>query len=114
MACLPQQVNQKHLGGVLMYIIDGFVCAGNAVESIKITNVKPLEDRIMLVTFNSGETRVFDSAVLNGSVYEPLQDKAIFENVSLDHGVVTWLDGSIDCAPEYIYENSYEYSDMIA
>lgn len=97
-----------------MHVIDGFVCAENAVDSIKITYAKPLEDRIMLVTFNSGETRVFDTSVLNGSVYEPLQDKSIFENVSIDHGVVTWMDGSIDCAPEYVYENSYEYSDMKA
>lgn len=27
-------------------------------------------------------------------------------------GVVTWLDEEIDCAPEYMYTNSYEYPSL--
>ena len=27
----------------------------------------------------------------------------------LNHGVVTWLDGELDIAPESMYENSYPY-----
>lgn len=25
-------------------------------------------------------------------------------------GIVTWLDGDVDCAPEFMYKNSFEYS----
>lgn len=27
------------------------------------------------------------------------------------HGVITWMNDEIDCAPEYIYEHSFEYED---
>ena len=97
-----------------MYYADGFVCGENITDPLKITDVRTLADRMMLVTFNSGETRLFDSTVLCGSVYEPLTNNEIFQKISLDHGVVTWLDGEIDCAPEYIYAHSYEYADKIA
>lgn len=97
-----------------MFVMDGFVCGGEPIETIKITSVKALDDRIMLVTFNSGEERVFDSTVLNGIVYEPLNNKEIFDSVTIDHGVLTWLDGQIDCAPEYVYSHSYEYEHMTA
>jgi hypothetical protein len=37
----------------------------------------------------------------------------VFKTAAVDHGVVTWLDGEIDCAPEFLYEHSYEYSMVI-
>ncbi|MCR5137117.1 MAG: DUF2442 domain-containing protein [Oscillospiraceae bacterium] len=77
---------------------------------MKITHVKPLPDRMMLLTFSSGETRLFDAAVLDGPVFSDLQNEDVFFSPVLDHGVVTWNDGEIDCDPEYMYEHSYEYS----
>ncbi len=97
-----------------MYYVDGFVCGGEPKDVIKIIDAKSLDDRIMLVTFNSGEERVFDSTVLDGVVFEPLKNKEIFDNVAVDHGVLTWKDGEIDCAPEFVYANSYEYAHMTA
>ena len=97
-----------------MFFVDGFVCGGEPIDSIRITEAKPLEDRIILVTFNSGEERVFDSSVLDGEVFEPLKDKAIFDGVVVEHGVLTWQNGEIDCAPEYVYANSFEYAHMTA
>jgi hypothetical protein len=72
--------------------------------------VKILPDYIMLITFSTGETRLFDATNLEGKVFEPLKDKSVFQNAEIEHGVVTWNNGEIDCAPEYMYENSYEYS----
>ncbi len=95
-----------------MYVMNGFVCGGEPSEQMKIISVKTLNDMIMLITFSNGETRLFDATVLNGEVFEPLKDDSIFKNPVIDHGVVTWLDGQIDCAPEFMYENSYDYDTM--
>ena len=92
-----------------MYISNGFVCGGKPEQSVKVTKVRCLADRIMLLTFNNGETRLFDSSILQGPVFEPLKDEHIFLHASIDHGVVTWADGEIDCSPEFMYDNSYEY-----
>ena len=64
---------------------------------------------MMLLTFSNGETRLFDATVLDGAAFEPLKDEAVFEGATLEYGVVTWKNGDIDCAPEYMYEHSYEY-----
>lgn len=45
-------------------------------------------------------------------MFEPLKDNEVFRRPTIDHGVVTWLDGQIDCAPEFMYENSYAYDTM--
>ena len=93
-----------------MYIIDGIAYAKEEQEFIEVVDVKALDDMILILKFNTGEQRVFDAAILNGEVFKPLRDRKIFNNVQIDCGVVTWMDGDIDCAPEYMYENSYEYS----
>lgn len=93
-----------------MFIMDGIVYGGEPVETLKVTKVKVLPDRIMLLTFNTGETRLFDATILNGPVFEALKEPEVFEKPVIDHGIVTWKDGSIDCAPEYMFEHSYEYS----
>ena len=95
-----------------MYISNGIVYGGEPMESIKIISIKPLNDMIMLLTFSSGETRLFDATILSGEVFEPLKNEKVFQNPVIDHGVVTWLNGEIDCAPEYMYENSYAYDTM--
>lgn len=93
-----------------MYIINDMVYGGKPTESIKIVNVKPLDDMMMILTFSTGEKRLFDATVLDGIVFEPLKDEKVFRAAVVDHGVVTWMDGDIDCAPEYMYDHSYEYS----
>ena len=94
-----------------MYYHNGFVIGGEPKETIKVTRVKTLPDRMMLITFNNGETRLFDATQLNGPVFKALENEDVFMSPVLDHGVVTWLEGEIDCAPEYMYRNSYEYEE---
>ena len=96
-----------------MYIMNGIVYGGEPVTSVEISSVKVLDDMIMLVSFSTGETRLFDATILQGEVFEPLKREEINKNPIVDHGVVTWNDGNIDCAPEFMYENSYEYSMVI-
>lgn len=93
-----------------MYIMNGIVYGGEPMTSIEVSSVKALDDMIMLVSFSTGETRLFDATILQGEVFEPLKKEDVFKNPIVNHGVVTWNDGDIDCAPEFIYNNSYEYS----
>lgn len=95
-----------------MYIINGIAYANEPVEQIEVSRVKPLEDGILLLTFNNGEKRLFDTTLLEGEVFEPLSDADIFNSVCVEDGVVTWNDDSIDCAPEYMYEHSYAYNEI--
>ena len=93
-----------------MYYSDGFVYGGSPKENMKIDEIKVLPDMIMILKFNNGEHRLFDASILTGLVYEPLKKEDVFARAYIDHGVVTWNDGDRDCAPEYMYEHSYEYS----
>ena len=93
-----------------MFVLNGIVYGGEPNEPLQINSFKILPDKIMLITFSTGETRLFDATVLNGGIFEKLKDDTVFNSAKLDHGVITWLNGEIDCAPEYMYKNSYEYS----
>ena len=93
-----------------MYYNNGFVYGGEATTGTRIDSVKPLDDMIMLITFDSGEERLFDASILTGPAYAPLYEKSVFMSPEIDHGVVTWANGTIDCAPEFMFKNSYEYS----
>ena len=50
---------------------------------------------------------------LFNKLFKKLQDERVFASPVLDHGVVTWDEGAIDCAPEYMYEHSFEYAKVI-
>jgi hypothetical protein len=93
-----------------MYIIDGIAYAGDYNKEIKIMSVKPLNNMMMLITFSTGETRLFDATyLLSMPAFKPLEDPAIFSHPLIDYGVVTWNKGEIDIAPETMYRESYPY-----
>lgn len=92
-----------------MFELNGIVYAGSPKDTIKISDAKVTGDMMMLITFSSGEKRVFDAEILNGEVFTPLKNQDIFQNFKIVHGVITWMNEEIDCAPEYMYENSYLY-----
>lgn len=77
-----------------MYVIDGIAYAGLPTQDISVTRVKPLSDLCMLVTFSTGETRLFDAtALLKGPAFGLLCDEAVFSNPIVADGVCTWADG---------------------
>ena len=92
-----------------MYIINDVCYAGEMREGIKVTEAKPLRGGMMLVTFSTGEKRLFDVTSLRGSAFAPLADERIFENPVIFHGVITWNNGEIDVAPETVYRDSFAY-----
>ena len=92
-----------------MFVYNGVVYGGEPKKCLSVISVKVLPDHVMLITFSNGEERLFDASILKGEVFEALQDEDNFKSAYVDHGVITWMDGEIDCAPEYMYQNSYEY-----
>lgn len=96
-----------------MYIVDGIAYAGKKMKEIAVQAVKPLDDMMMIVTFESGEKRLFDATqLLAYPAFQRLKDDEIFKNAKVEYGVVTWDDGEIDIAPETMYETSFEYQEM--
>ena len=97
-----------------MYIINGISYAGEFNEEIEVKKVSALEDMMMLITFNTGEKRLYDaSALLVYPAFAPLKNEEIFKSARVEYGVVIWLDGEIDIAPEALYKNSYAYTEAI-
>ncbi len=92
-----------------MFFVDGYVCGGMPTEPLKVIHIKVLSDMMMLIAFNNGETRLFDATILSGAVFSDLQNEEVFRSADIDHGIVVWKDGEIDCAPEYMYEHSFSY-----
>lgn len=80
---------------------------------LKVVDAKVTDYLMMLITFSNGEKRVFDATVLTGSAFEPLEDIDIFNNFKIVHGAITWMNEEIDCAPEYMYEHSYAYEELV-
>ena len=88
-------------------LADDIVCSPNTELPIVVLKAEPLDDHSLIVIFSTGEKRYFDAKKLTGSVFEPLKDEKIFEDMTVRHGVITWDNESIDIAPEYVYSNSY-------
>jgi hypothetical protein len=97
-----------------MFEINGILYASSKLDMIKIADAKVTGYMMMLLTFSTGEQRVFDAEILNGEVFEPLKDDSVFRNFAIVHGVITWANEEIDCAPEFMYEHSYPYSGALA
>ncbi|MBR2836051.1 MAG: DUF2442 domain-containing protein [Coriobacteriales bacterium] len=97
-----------------MFILGDYIYAGEPINGLKVENARILDAYYMLVTFNTGERRVFDATqILDYPVFKPLQDVAVFNNYTIDHGVITWDNGNIDIAPEGLYEHSYELPEQL-
>ena len=78
------------------------------MELIWITAAKVLEGHKLHLTFNNGACKVFYFAQVLAKgmpIFEPLKNLTVFRNIVLDGWTVTWQDGTIDIAPEYLYEH---------
>ena len=93
-----------------MYIIDDVCYAGEATPDIKVKEATVLRGGMLLITFSTGGQRLFDTTLLTGAVFEPLKDEKILADFTIFHGVMTWMNGEIDIAPETMYADSYPYT----
>ena len=93
-----------------MFIVNGIAYAREKQENIKVTDIKVLDDLIMIVTFSTGEQRLFDATcMLEYPAFKALENEQVFKSANIEYGVVTWDNGEIDLAPETMYEKSYAY-----
>ena len=89
-----------------MYIRNGIAYAGEPTMPLKICGVRPLPDFKLWVRFNTGEEKTVDlKPLLNDGDFRALRDPEVFRNVYIDYGCPAWNNGSIDIAPEYLYEH---------
>lgn len=92
-----------------MYILNG-VCYADKTEEKEIQYVKVLDGMMLLLTFEDGEKRLFDAHKLNGPAFECLKNPEVFKTANIEFGAVTWLNGEVDCAPEFMYNHSCPYN----
>ena len=98
-----------------MFIKDGIAYAGEKTPIIKVSGIRPMENYLLWIRFNTGEAKVFDlKPLLDSPAFAPLKDESLFRGVYIDYGVSVWMDGEIDIAPEYLYQNSIAYEEWIA
>ncbi len=93
-----------------MYIKDGIAYAGEAAPELEVASARYVGNLQMVVTFAGGEERLLDATELSDMpALAPLMDEKVLADFSIDHGVLTWLGGEIDIAPEAAYQRSFEY-----
>jgi len=99
-----------------MKIINGIVYAQKEVDILRVVSLKALDNKILLVSFNNNEERLYDaSTLLAMPAFEPLKDDNVFKSCKVIDGIISWLDGEIDIATETVYQESiiYNKSDSI-
>ena len=88
-----------------MYELNGIVYADNSAPVMTIKFVQPLDDYKLRVRFSTEEEKEVDiSFLVDEPAFKPLQDKNVFHSVYVDYGTVVWCNGTIDIAPEYLYD----------
>lgn len=86
---------------------NGWCYAESQEPMLAITAAENLGAYQLKVHFNTGEDRVFDGrSLLSAEVFAPLADEKVFSDYKLDYETLTWLNGEVDIAPEYVLEHS--------
>ncbi len=92
--------------------IKGDKCyAAGKAPILKISSVRNLGNYQLVVAFNNGDVNLFDGRRLlnEGEVFAPLAEESVFNDYTLDYETLTWQNGEIDIAPEYVHANSSAY-----
>jgi len=85
-----------------------------------IIRAKPLGPRVsavsalggykLAISFNNGETRMFDAEhLLSLEAFSPLRDNQFFKGVTVAYGSLFWSD-DIDYCPDTLYAESFPMS----
>lgn len=71
-----------------------------------VRDVRAFENYTLLITFASGEVKLYDARpLLEHPLYAPLKDRNFFLKAHVECGTVVWSD-EVDIAPEHLYEQS--------
>ncbi len=97
-----------------MFEENGIIYASDAAPEIQVTGARSVGSACLIVMFDTGKERLLDTAeLLYMPAFEPLSDPDIAEAAYVDHGMLMWLNGTIDLAPKATYCMSHEYVDPI-
>ena len=74
------------------------------MELVWITNAKYLGEYRLELTFSNGTVKVFDAKdyIASRPLFAALKDQKTFSQFELDGWTVSWLNGKLDIAPEYL------------
>lgn len=93
-----------------MYVIDGIAYAGEQEETIKVKSARVINDLCLLLTFSTGEQRIYDAKpLMQYPAFQPLANPELFNQVVVECGTITWDNENIDIAPETLYRDSFKY-----
>lgn len=88
-----------------MYEKDGIVYAGNSPIIKKVIFAEYQTNHVIRVAFNTGEVVDVDfSHGFEGNAFEPLRDTNVLQRFEIINGILTWMDGDIDVATEYLLD----------
>ncbi len=88
-----------------MYEVDGIVYAGDPKPITKVIYAEHRGGHMIRVAFNTGEVvDVNFSYGFDGPAFAPLKETNVLKRFEIQRGVLTWLDGEIDVAPEYLLD----------
>lgn len=71
----------------------------------KVTQVKPLDDWKLHLTFENGEEKIFDMKPYRYGVFARLEDPEYFKRVRVRWGAISWPHDQ-DLSPGMLYKNS--------
>ena len=93
-----------------MFEVDGIMYASEPSDTLLVAAVRYVGNQEFVVTFSTGETRLFDATELfSMPAFAPLKDEEVLRSPRVEDGVLCWLDGDIDIAPEALHGMSYQY-----
>lgn len=85
--------------------IKDYICSAGTPKWSVIA-VQPKKDYTLLITFASGEKRIYNALpLLDKNIYSPLKNLTFFMGAKVEGDTVIWND-EVDIAPEHLYEYS--------
>lgn len=73
---------------------------------LAIKDVRPLDDYLLLLTFENGEKRQFDmKPYLDFGLFKDLKDFSVFKTVRTSFDTIEW-ENEADLDPELLYQKS--------
>ena len=78
------------------------------MDWIEVIKAHYLHDYILQIEFNNGAKKQLDFAPLirQYPAFRPLSDMNLFRSFTISDDTLEWMNGTIDIAPEYLYQNS--------
>lgn len=73
----------------------------------RILNVKPMQDYLLLLSFNNGEVKHFDvKPYLEIGQFKELKNPEVFNSVRPFLGSIQWING-LDLCPDMLFNESW-------